>query len=71
MSKLPKKKNTKIPYDPQEVLEDINKILNLTSVFEEDITELDLDKFNKKVDKINKEIREKYIPGKRNLDSKK
>ena len=71
MSKSPKKKNTKFQYDPQEVLDDINKILNLTTVFEEDLTELDLDKFNKKVDKINKEIREKYISGKKNLDSKK
>lgn len=66
------KKSKKEPkYNPKEVLEDINKILNLINVFQEDITKLDVDKFGKKVDKINKEIKEKYDPNSEDLDFKK
>ena len=58
---MSKSKNKNTKYNPKEILKDINKILNLTKVFESDISKLDVEAFSKKVDKVNKEINEKVV----------
>jgi len=64
-----KKQNPK--YNPKEIIQDINKILNLTNIFKEDITKIDIEDFSKKVDKIKNEINKKYSSSPKDLDSEK